>query len=51
MDGPCVNLKLLNDLIKFLSVRDANHMQVLNFGTTGIRTLHNDFKASVKKLI
>lgn len=47
MDGPNVNLKLLKDLIKYLSELESDHPQVLDFGSCGLHTLHNAFKVGV----
>ena len=44
MDGPNVNLKLLKDLIKYLSELESDHPQVLDFGSCG---LHNAFKVGI----
>lgn len=49
MDGPNVNLKLLNDLNNDLQEHhDPSDPMLLNLGTCGLHNIHNAFKYGVK---
>lgn len=48
MDGPNVNKKFLQDLKLYLK-GDPSMPIILNLGTCGLHTLHNSYKAAIKK--